>query len=87
MLDSLWGLVLFQLSVFLDHVDGEVVRLKFRSSRLGKWLGNLSDYFAGLTVVGSRIWRVARKGPAAQFIGLGVAAARGITLAFLVVFL
>jgi len=38
-------------------------------------------------VVGSLIWRVARKGPAAQFIGLGVAAARGITLAFLVVFL
>ena len=86
-LKSLGGLVLFQLSVILDHVDGEIARLKFLSSRLGKWLDNFGDHVVGLAVVGVLTWRVARYGPIAQFIGLGVAAALGITLAFLVVFL
>jgi phosphatidylglycerophosphate synthase len=87
MLRSLWGLVLFQISLILDHMDGEVARLKFLSSRLGKWLDAFSDHVVGLAVVGLLTWRVARNGPAVQFIGLGLAAALGITLAFLVVFL
>ena len=86
MLRSLWGLLLFQFSVILDHVDGEVARLKFLSSRLGKWLDNISDHAVDLAVIGLLTWRVARNGPTGQFIGLGVAAALGVTLAFFVVF-
>jgi phosphatidylglycerophosphate synthase len=86
MLKSLWGLVLFQLSVILDHVDGEVARLKLLSSRLGKWLDNVSDHVVDLAVIGLLTWRVAGNGPAAHFVALGVVAAFGITLAFLVVF-
>ncbi len=86
MLKSLWGLVLFQLSVILDHVDGEVARLKFLSSRLGKWLDNVSDHVVDLAVIGLLTWRVAGNGPAAHFVALGVVAAFGITLAFFVVF-
>lgn len=86
MLKSLCGLVLFQLSVILDHVDGEVARLKFLSSRLGKWLDNVNDHIVDLAVVGLLTWRVAGNGPAAHFVALGVVAAFGITLAFFVVF-
>jgi phosphatidylglycerophosphate synthase len=85
-LASLWGLTLFQLSVILDHADGEVARLKFLSSPLGKWLDNVSDHAVGLAVVAFLTWRVAGNRPIAQFAALGVAAAFGITLAFLVVF-
>lgn len=85
-LRSLWGLVLFQFSVILDHVDGEVARLKFLSSRLGKWLDNVSDHAVDLAVIGLLTRRAAGNGPTSQLIGLGVAAALGVTLAFLVVF-
>lgn len=86
MLKSLWGLMLFQLSVILDHVDGEVARLKFLCSRLGKWLDNVCDHVVGLAVIGLLTWRVAGNGPAARFLALGMAGALGITLAFLIVF-
>ncbi len=84
MLKSLWGLVLFQLSVILDHVDGEVARLKFLSSALGKWLDNVSDHAVDLAVIGFLTWRVAGNG--AHFLAIGWAAALGITIAFVVVF-
>lgn len=86
MLKSLWGLVLFQLSVILDDVDGEVARLKFLSSALGKWLDNVSDHAVDLAVIGFLSWRVAGNGAGAHFLALGGAAALGITIAFLVVF-
>jgi phosphatidylglycerophosphate synthase len=85
-LSSLWGLVLFQLSVVLDHVDGEVARLKFLTSRLGKWLDNISDHTVDLAVIAFLTWRVASSGSPAHFAVLGLAAALGVTLAFLVVF-
>ena len=86
MLKSLWGLVLFQLSVILDHVDGEVARLKFLTSPLGKWLDNVSDHAVDLAVIGFLTWRVAGNGPGAHFLAIGGAAALGITIAFIVVF-
>lgn len=85
--NSLGGLALFQLSVILDHVDGEVARLKFQSSRLGKWLDNVSDHVVDLAVIALLTWRVIGNGPPARFVALGVAAALGVTLSFLVVFL
>lgn len=85
-LNSLWGLVLFQLSVVLDHVDGEVARLKFLTSRLGKWLDNISDHAVDLAVIASLTWRAAGSGSPTQFTILGLAAALGVTLAFVVVF-
>lgn len=83
---ALAGLVLFQLSVILDHVDGEVARLKFLSSRLGKWLDNVSDHVVDLSVIGMLAWHAAGAGPAARFAALGAAAGIGVTLAFLMVF-
>jgi phosphatidylglycerophosphate synthase len=86
MLASLAGLALFQLSVVLDHVDGELARLKFLYSRLGKWLDNVSDHLVGLAVIGFLTRRVGAPGMAAHFAMLGLAAAVGVTGAFLVVF-
>jgi len=86
-LGSVSGLVLFQLSVILDHVDGEVARLKFLTTRLGKWLDNVSDHVVDLAVIGFLAWHAARDGLAGQIAALGVAAAIGVTGAFLVVFL
>ena len=83
---SLLGLILFQLSVILDHVDGEVARLKYLHSRLGKWLDNFSDHAVGLGVIAFLTWRVSAGHPAGYFIVLGLAAALGVTGAFLVVF-
>jgi len=83
---SLLGLILFQLSVILDHVDGEVARLKFLFSRLGKWLDNFSDHAVDLAVIAFLTWRVAEGQPAGYFITLSLAAALGVTGAFLLVF-
>jgi len=83
---SLLGLILFQLSIILDHVDGEIARLKYQYSRLGKWLDNFSDHAVDLAVIAFLTWRVATGHPPAYFIVLGLAAALGITGAFLVVF-
>jgi phosphatidylglycerophosphate synthase len=83
---SLLGLILFQLSIILDHVDGEIARLKFQYSRLGKWLDNFSDHAVDLAVIAFLTWRVAKGHPPAYFIVLGLAAGLGVTGAFLVVF-
>ena len=83
---ALCGLLLFQLSVVLDHVDGEIARLKFQFSRLGKWLDNFSDHAVDLAVIGCVAWRVAVAGAAGSVAALGAAAAVGVTGSFLVVF-
>jgi len=83
---SLLGLILFQLSIILDHVDGEIARLKYRFSRLGKWLDNFSDHAVDLAVIAYLTWRVAKGHPPMYFIVLGLAAGLGVTGAFLVVF-
>jgi phosphatidylglycerophosphate synthase len=77
--------VLFQLPCIQDQADGEVVRLKFLSSPLAKWLDNVSDHTVNLAVIGLLTWRAAANGPADQFVALGMAAAFGITLAFQVI--
>ena len=83
---TLCGLLLFQFSVVLDHVDGEIARLKFQFSRLGKWLDNFSDHVVDLAVIGCVAWRVAAAGAAGSVAALGLAAAVGVTGSFLVVF-
>jgi phosphatidylglycerophosphate synthase len=83
---SLVGLALFQLSMVLDHVDGEMARLKFQFSRLGKWLDNVGDHAVGLAVIACLTWRVAVTGKIGNMAMLGLAAAVGVTGAFLMFF-
>ena len=49
----LTGGILAQLSSILDGCDGEIARLKFRSSDFGKWLDRVLDrYSDGLIILG-----------------------------------
>lgn len=83
---SLGGLALFQLSVILDHSDGEIARLKFQFSRLGKWLDNWSDHLVDLAVVGFLAWRVVAAGSGRGTILVALLAAVGLTGSFVAVF-
>jgi phosphatidylglycerophosphate synthase len=83
---SVSGLLFCQLSVVLDHVDGEIARLKFQFSRLGKWLDNFSDHVVDLAVIACVAWRLAVVGEAWSVAPLGIAAAAGVTGSFAVVF-
>lgn len=83
---SLAGLFLYQLSVILDHADGELARVKFLQSPLGKWLDNIGDHVVDLAIIGCLCWRVASQETAGYFAAVGLAAAVGVTSAFLVVF-
>jgi len=82
---SLLGLALFQLSMVLDHSDGEIARLTFRFSPFGKWLDNWSDHTVDIAVVGMLTWRVAEAGGGLPWL-LGLLAVIGVTGSFLIVF-
>lgn len=83
---TLAGLLLFQASVILDHVDGEVARLKFAFTRLGKWLDNIGDHVVDLAVILFVAWRAAVGSSSEMFAALGLVAGVGVTGAFLLVF-
>jgi phosphatidylglycerophosphate synthase len=80
------GLLLFQISVILDHVDGEVARLKFQFTPLGKWLDNFSDHVVDVAIVACLAWRVAIGGQGEGLLAIGAAAILGVTCSFLVAF-
>jgi phosphatidylglycerophosphate synthase len=83
---SLAGLGLFQLSVILDHADGELARMRFQFSRFGKWLDNWSDHAVDLAVVACLARRAAGTMSTPALVALALAAAVGVTTAFIVVF-
>jgi phosphatidylglycerophosphate synthase len=85
-LATLTGLALFQLSVILDHVDGELARLKFHFSRLGKWIDNIGDHVVDLAVILFVAWRAAVASSSEILAALGAVAGIGVTGAFLLVF-
>jgi phosphatidylglycerophosphate synthase len=72
--------------VVLDHSDGEVARLRFQFSRFGKWLDNWSDHVVDLAVIAGLTWRASPGLDAGQRLWLGLAAAFGATVSFLLVF-
>lgn len=67
------GLLLYALSVVLDHCDGEVARLTLTESRLGEWLDMASD-----TVIHALV--VLAMGMTAGSVGLAVLAAVGVVV-------
>ena len=71
---ALVGLVLYAVSVVLDHSDGEVARLTLSESRLGEWLDVTSDtVIHALLVLAMGVTALGRAG-----LGLGVLAASGV---------
>jgi phosphatidylglycerophosphate synthase len=67
-------------------VDGELARLKFQFSRLGKWIDNIGDHVVDLAVILFVAWRAAVASSSEILAALGAVAGIGVTGAFLLVF-
>jgi phosphatidylglycerophosphate synthase len=83
-----WGIaaaLLFQLSAVLDCVDGDVARIVFKESPLGKWLDLIGDQVVHVSVFAGIAVGLARGGSAAPVGWLGTAAIVGALLSFVMV--
>jgi phosphatidylglycerophosphate synthase len=84
-LQAVSAALLFQLSSFIDCIDGYMARAGFKESRSGKWLDLAGDQvvhgalFAGIAI------GVLRSGSTAPAGALGVAAVLGVAISFAVV--
>jgi phosphatidylglycerophosphate synthase len=69
------GATLVQLQSILDGCDGEIARLKFKSSKLGEWLDNVLDDHVNLGFGVALAWATGELTGAAIWGWLGVAIA------------
>lgn len=82
---SIAAALILQLSAIVDCVDGDVARVLFKESRLGKWLDIVGDQVVHVGVflgIAIGLWRA---GSAAPVVPLGISAAIGVLLSFLVI--
>jgi phosphatidylglycerophosphate synthase len=80
-----WGAIVFQLSAILDAVDGDLARVMFKESKIGKWLDIVGDqvvHMAVFVAIGVGLYRT---GSAAPVIPLATSAAIGVVISFIVV--
>jgi len=86
--DSRWAVaaaVLFQVSAVLDCVDGDVARIVFKESPMGKWLDLVGDQVVHLSVFAGIAVGLERAGTQAPVVWLGAAAMAGAILSFALV--
>lgn len=79
------GAVLFQISAIIDCVDGELARIVFKESAVGKWLDIVGDQVVHIAVflgVGIGLYRSRLEGPV---LALAISAAVGVLISFAVV--
>ena len=84
-LDMVIGAILLQVSAAIDCVDGDIARVVFKESVLGKWLDIIGDQVVHIAVfvgIGVGLWRM---GVEAPVIPLAVSAGVGVVISFLVV--
>jgi phosphatidylglycerophosphate synthase len=80
------GAVAFQLSAAIDCADGEIARVLFKESPLGKWLDLVLDNVVHVAIFAAIAAHWLRAGgPAPLAIGLGVSSVLGAAAAFAVV--
>ena len=79
------GGLLFQLSAIIDCCDGEVARLTFKESRVGRQLDLLGDNAVHLAIFAGIAWAGYTGTPSFVPLGLGVAAMAGTLLSLWVV--
>ena len=83
--DALWGAILFQVSAIVDCVDGDLARVMFKESRLGRWLDIVGDQVVHISIfagIGIGLYRARIEDP---LIPLVVSAAIGVVIALIVV--
>ena len=82
---ALWGAVLLQISAVMDCVDGDLARVSFKESSLGRWLDIVGDQIVHVCLfvgIGIGLWR---GGSDAPVLALGMSAGSGVVIAFAVV--
>jgi len=79
------GGLLFQLSAVLDCVDGDVARIVFKESPLGKWLDLIGDQVVHVSVFAGIAIGLSRGGSEAPVGWLGAVAIVGALISFLMV--
>jgi phosphatidylglycerophosphate synthase len=81
---AVWAAVLLQLSAIVDCVDGDLARVLFKESALGKWLDIVGDQVVHIGVFAAIAVGLYRAGSEAAVL-LGASAIIGVVLSFLVV--
>ncbi len=82
---AIWGAGLLQLSAIVDCVDGDLARVLFKESPLGKWLDIVGDQVVHIGVfvcIGIGLYRA---GSIAPVLPLAASAAIGVVISFLIV--
>lgn len=82
---ALWAAVVFQLSAVVDCVDGDVARVMFKESKLGKWLDLVGDQVVHTTIFLGIAWGEMVRGSGYQALGLGLIAVVGALVSFAMV--
>lgn len=82
---ALIGAVLFQISAIIDCVDGDIARVLFKESWLGKWLDLAGDQVVHVSVFGGIAVGIFRAGGQSEALWLGASAMAGALFSFAVV--
>jgi phosphatidylglycerophosphate synthase len=79
------GAFLLQLSAIIDCVDGDLARVLYKESSLGKWLDLVGDQFVHIAVFAGIGFGLSRSDPASPALALGISAALGVIISFAVI--
>jgi phosphatidylglycerophosphate synthase len=82
---ALIGAILFQISAIVDCVDGDIARMVFKESPLGKWIDLAGDQIVHISVFAGIAFGVLRNGGEKEIIFLGASAVLGALISFGVV--
>ena len=82
---ALIGAILFQLSAIVDCVDGEIARILFKESPLGRWIDLAGDQIVHISVFAGIAFGVLRNGGGKETVWLGLSAVLGALISFAVV--
>ena len=82
---TIWGALLFQLSAVIDCVDGDIARVLFKESKLGKWLDLGGDQVVHIAIFAAIAWGLHQAGSNAPVLALGAACITGSLLSFAVI--
>src|SRR5206468_255083 len=79
------GALLLQLSAIIDCVDGDLARVLYKETRLGKWLDLVGDQFVHVAVFAGIGFGLASSDPASPTLALGISAVLGTIISFAVI--
>jgi phosphatidylglycerophosphate synthase len=79
------GALILQLSAIIDCVDGDLARVLYKESRLGKWLDLVGDQFVHVAVFAGIGFGLARSNPELPALALGISAVLGTIISFAVI--